>query len=146
VTSGITGTFYQATATGFPIVTAEPRGMGAEIRRAIDWRPRGFHPTGPAPEPGGVQGGGAMKLGKASRAGMLAVFGLSPLGQTYAQVPVPPPPGPSALAVPAVAAAPAVPVAPQPTLWGFLGITKAGCAAHKEKICQSQLGLMINGI
>lgn len=46
------------------------------------------------------------------------------------------PGGASALAGPAVAA-------PR-TLWGFLGISKANCAACKAALCQSQFGQLLN--
>ena len=37
--------------------------------------------------------------------------------------------------------------APQKTIWGFFGLSKANCAACKQKLCASQLGqLMNNGL
>lgn len=38
---------------------------------------------------------------------------------------------------------PGAPAQPR-TLWNFLGISKAGCAAHRERLCNSQLGLLLN--
>lgn len=52
------------------------------------------------------------------------------------------PGGALAAAGPAGAAA-AAPAAPQ-TLWGFLGLSKANCAACRDKLCQSQLGMLLN--
>ena len=90
-----------------------------------------------------------MKLGRASILGLMAILGLTPPGR--AQVPTTPPPpagvspfaaGAPAAAAPAAAAAAAP---PQATLWGFLGLSKANCAACKDKICNSQLGVLLNG-
>lgn len=47
-------------------------------------------------------------------------------------------------ATPAVATATSV---SQPTtLWGFLGLSKSNLAACKAKLCQSQLGMMVNNL
>ena len=91
-----------------------------------------------------------MKLGRASILGLMAILGLTPPGR--AQVPAPPAPptavSPFAAGAPAAAAAAVAPAAaaapPQATLWGFLGLSKANCAACKDKICNSQLGVLLN--
>jgi hypothetical protein len=88
-----------------------------------------------------------MKLGRASILGLTAILGLTPPGR--AQVPAPPAPptavSPFAAGAPAAAVAPAAAAAPpQATLWGFLGLSKANCAACKDKICNSQLGVLLN--
>ena len=89
-----------------------------------------------------------MKLGRASILGMMAIVGLVPSGRAQTP-PALPPAGGGAFAAPAaapVAAAPAAAAAAAApaTLWGFLGLSKANCAACKDKICNSQLGVLLN--
>ena len=40
----------------------------------------------------------------------------------------------------------AVAAPPQRTIWGFFGLSKANCAACRQKICASPLGGMLNGM
>ncbi len=84
-----------------------------------------------------------MRSGKAIGAAMVAAFLFA--ASARAQIPGIPgaaaPVGGAATAVP-VAAAP-VAAAPR-TIFGLFGITKANCAACKDKICKSQLGALLN--
>jgi hypothetical protein len=92
-----------------------------------------------------------MSLKRIYPAAVLAFIAVAPL--VRAQVPIPggvpgigagaaSPLGTSALAAPTGIAG-ATGASPQ-TLWGFLGLSKANCAACKAKLCNSQIGQMMN--
>src|SRR3954451_14233658 len=90
-----------------------------------------------------------MDMRKACLMGVAAIAGLAP--QLRAQVPALPdaiPPAPAAAAVAPLAAAPvapvAAPVAAPRTIFNFFGISKANCAACKARLCQSQIGQLLN--
>ena len=85
-----------------------------------------------------------MKLGRASILGLTAILGLTPPGGAQIPTTPPPPAGVSPFGAGAPTALPAA-APPQATLWGFLGLSKANCAACKDKICNSQLGVLLNG-
>lgn len=77
-------------------------------------------------------------------AGLAALAGLAPLAQaqSFPGIPSPTPLPPVAAA--AATAAPVAPAAPASNLWSFLCPTPEQKQACREKICQSQLGLLLN--
>src|SRR4051794_7589422 len=91
-------------------------------------------------------------------AGLVGVAVVSARPPAQAQVPgvpapIPPIPGAAAAAVPAGAAAPTAVAVASPaaaaapaSLWGFLGISHANCAACKAKLCASPIGQLLNSM
>src|SRR5438067_12277130 len=74
---------------------------------------------------------------------VVAQMGIPAAGSPFA--PVPGAAGAPLGAAPAAAPAAAAPAAGGGrTLWIFLGISKENCAACRAKLCQSQLGMLLN--
>ena len=91
-----------------------------------------------------------MKRWKAACAGTVLALSWAWIPVARAQLSAPPVPG-GVPAIPGAAAGlagtaglPGAAVAPPRTLFGFLGITKANCAACRAALCQSQIGQMLN--
>ncbi len=85
-----------------------------------------------------------MKTWQRYGAGLAAVAGFlaQARAQSFPGVPTVTPPPPPVAAVPA--AVPVAPPAPSANLWSFLCPSPAQKAACREKLCQSQFGLLLN--
>jgi hypothetical protein len=85
-----------------------------------------------------------MILKRITLAGALAVAGVTPSAMAQTGLVVPPAGAGAAVAAPTpVYITPAAPAAPR-TLWNFLGISRSGHAACKQRLCNSQIGQMMN--